>query len=513
MSPENELPILLLMVKNEEEGIERPIRSAAALGIREVIVVDTGSTDGTLRRATEIAEELELGFSTEYVTWSGSFADARNLALDWASLYPNEGRHVLFLDADDEVTGRWHPPPVAEAVGTVQMRMGSDSWTMPRAIPLADPRPRYHGAVHEQLHTGARLLFDTGLTVRHHAGKPSTARWQRDEIVLWEEWSKTKAPRALFYLAQTIECLAGDDRTRQQLAAHLYDTRACLDASEEAFVALVRAAGIHARFPGRHDTPESILEERLRAHERFPDRPEPLVDAAWAFLRAERWASAYAFAKMAQGCTPREDALFLRRTAQWNETYDILSRACLHVPGKLEEGLRITRTAAKHLAPGVAAFDWPRKNLAVYRERLGIAEPFPEEDAAFVGGPPALELDDRVVPGRRDHRKGDAIVGGCHREAVAVGARGATNGEECAVSFDEQRRPLRRLPLIAKHCERIAPADRQRAAVPIKGLVIDRRLRKRHVHHRRRRGRRDKAHVIRRRSRVARRRVHDGCHR
>lgn len=384
-------PVLLLMVKDEEKGIERPLQSAAAIGIREVLLVDTGSTDGTIARGFALADELGLRFSVEHVAWNGSFADARNSALDWAFLYyPNESRYVLFLDADDEVSGTWHSDTTAP-LGLVELRMGTDSWAMPRVIKLDEPLPRYHGAVHELLDTTGRVVTGSGLTVRHHAGKPSRERWKRDEVLLREEVATTKSPRAIFYLAQTIECLADGNDAFLREALGLYEARANDLSNEEGFVAGLRAAGLREQLlelAGGPTTKEAlgILGRRLALHEAFPDRPEPLVDAAFAYLRAARWRLAYTFAKMAQACTPRPDALFLRRTAQWNETYDILSRACLHVPGKLAEGLALTREAARAMGPGVAAFDWPRHNLPLYRKRLHIETPFPEEDPAFVGG-------------------------------------------------------------------------------------------------------------------------------
>ncbi len=387
--------ILLLMVKDEEKGIERPLQSAAAIGIREAMLVDTGSTDATIPRAFALAEGLGIALSVDTIPWPGSFADARNACLALAAqAYPH--RHALFLDADDEVVregGDAAPWAFAPArAHAVTMRLGADSWPMARLIALRAPLPRYHGAVHEVLDVAAvGTLPAAGLTVRHHAGKPSRERWKRDEVLLREEVATTKSPRAVFYLAQTIECLADGNDAFLREALGLYEARAKDLSHEEGFVAGLRAAGILERLLDLADGPTAkealfILGRRLALHEAFPDRPEPLVDAAFAYLRAARWRLAYTFAKMAQACTPRPDALFLRRTAQWNETYDILSRACLHVPGKLAEGLALTREAAQAMGPGVAAFDWPRHNLPLYRKRLHIETPFPEEDPAFVGG-------------------------------------------------------------------------------------------------------------------------------
>jgi hypothetical protein len=321
---------------------------------------------------------------------------------------------VLFLDADDEVTGS---AELTDApLHHVQMRMGNLSWPMLRVVRLVD-LPRYVGTVHEQIVSGGRAISASGLVVRHHAGKSSRPRWERDRALLRAELESHQshqgrgAPvdsgRTRFYLAQTHECL---DELHEAAAHYRAFVRGAR--GEHALVALLRLASLLERDPsvdpglGRRE--EHILALRLEAHEHDPSRPEPLVDAAWAFLRAERWASAYLFAHAGWACAPREDALFLRRTARRNETANVLSRACLHAPGKIDEGLALTRDACLKLAG--APVDWPRLNLALYRQRLGIAAPFPEEGGATEGGPPdPLEHHNRVVPRHREKRKAHPI--------------------------------------------------------------------------------------------------------
>ena len=85
-----------MIVKNEEQNIERAIRSAWP-SASEIIVVDTGSTDHT----KEIANDL--GATVYDFEWTNSFSDARNFSIDKCD-HP----WVLILDADEELFMRDH---------------------------------------------------------------------------------------------------------------------------------------------------------------------------------------------------------------------------------------------------------------------------------------------------------------------------------------------------------------------------------------------------------------------
>jgi glycosyltransferase involved in cell wall biosynthesis len=78
---------------NERRNIEACLRSAA--GFAELVVVDSGSTDGTV----EIAEAL--GAAVAPFRWNGRFPKKRNWTLD---NHPLKSEWALFLDADERVT-------------------------------------------------------------------------------------------------------------------------------------------------------------------------------------------------------------------------------------------------------------------------------------------------------------------------------------------------------------------------------------------------------------------------
>ncbi|MDD4089395.1 MAG: glycosyltransferase [Tissierellia bacterium] len=78
-----------IIAKNEEENIEHCLSHLKPV-VDEQIVIDTGSTDGTI----DIAKEL--GAKVFHFDWIDDFSAARNFALDKA-----KGDWIIFLDCDE----------------------------------------------------------------------------------------------------------------------------------------------------------------------------------------------------------------------------------------------------------------------------------------------------------------------------------------------------------------------------------------------------------------------------
>jgi len=90
--PTDGLTVSLVMIVKDEEAVLGRCLASAVAHVDEVVVVDTGSTDGT------VAVAREHGAKVVETTWNDSFADARNVSLDHAT-----GDWVLYLDADEEL--------------------------------------------------------------------------------------------------------------------------------------------------------------------------------------------------------------------------------------------------------------------------------------------------------------------------------------------------------------------------------------------------------------------------
>jgi tetratricopeptide (TPR) repeat protein len=88
---------LCMIVRDEQETLPRCLRAVAPV-VDEMVIVDTGSRDGTV--------DLARSFGAKVIehTWNGSFAEARNVSFDAAT-----GDWLLYLDADEVLVGQDAP--------------------------------------------------------------------------------------------------------------------------------------------------------------------------------------------------------------------------------------------------------------------------------------------------------------------------------------------------------------------------------------------------------------------
>ena len=85
---------LCMIVKNEEDVLERCLNSVREL-VDEIIIVDTGSEDGTKQTAERFTDQI-YDFQ-----WGDDFAAARNFSFARAS-----GDYLMWMDADEDVYKR-----------------------------------------------------------------------------------------------------------------------------------------------------------------------------------------------------------------------------------------------------------------------------------------------------------------------------------------------------------------------------------------------------------------------
>lgn len=142
----------VLIVKNEEKTLTRCLESIRGV-VDEIVVVDTGSEDGTRDAAGRFTQQVDD------FEWCDDFAAARNFALERAT-----GEWVLSIDADE-----WMLEPAAararleaftrehgeDVIGTFDIvnEMGADGQRSVFAAHRFFRRGRFHflGAIHEQL--------------------------------------------------------------------------------------------------------------------------------------------------------------------------------------------------------------------------------------------------------------------------------------------------------------------------------------------------------------------------
>ena len=144
---------LCMIVKNEAENLERCLETARP-HVEEIVIVDTGSTDGTqaiARRYADVFDEIE---------WPDSFSEARNHSFDLSS-----GDYNIWLDGDDCMPDPADWRKVRRAIGVdgvvglnlLQVDSLPDNQIISGAtnpmlrVVKNHPRIRFKGKVHNQI--------------------------------------------------------------------------------------------------------------------------------------------------------------------------------------------------------------------------------------------------------------------------------------------------------------------------------------------------------------------------
>ena len=117
----------VIITRNEERRLERALHSLAVAD--EIVVVDSGSTDGTLDIAREFTGSVHV-----HADWPG-FGRQKNRALDYAS-----GDWVLSLDADERVT-----PELRDEIEAVLARPQASGYEIPRLSSFCGRFMRHSG--------------------------------------------------------------------------------------------------------------------------------------------------------------------------------------------------------------------------------------------------------------------------------------------------------------------------------------------------------------------------------
>lgn len=209
---------LCMIVRDEERHLDRCLQSVKSL-VREMIVVDTGSTDGT----RDIARRH--GATIIDFPWNEDFAEARNAGLKHAT-----GRWILVLDADEELgemdaKSLQHLIEQPDVYGChVQMinfigAQPGDEYVTDSVCRLFrnDPRIAYTGRIHEDIVPsivaipGSQIAY-ASLTVRHYG--------YLDEVLE----RKKKNERNLAILQKVVEQSPDDPRMRYALGTEYFQT-------------------------------------------------------------------------------------------------------------------------------------------------------------------------------------------------------------------------------------------------------------------------------------------------
>ena len=217
MNTEVKVPKLTLsmVVKNEEKYLRECLESVKEIA-DEIVLVDTGSTDGTIR----IAEEY--GAKIFNFPWGNDFSSARNFALGKST-----GDWILSLDADERLD--YHS--IIEVKKTIEnnallacyCRVKFYDFDEKRNYSLSYPRLftnspeiKFTGKVYEEIETSLIKnkyhLLNSKILI-HHPGYTSSKeeknkKIQRNLLLLSEEYDLNKSALGAFQIAKSYNMLA-----------------------------------------------------------------------------------------------------------------------------------------------------------------------------------------------------------------------------------------------------------------------------------------------------------------
>ena len=267
-----------LIVRNEAPFLRGCLDSLAGK-VDEIVIVDTGSTDGT----QEIA--ASSGARLFHFGWIDDFAAARNRALDAAT-----GAWILYIDADERLDSPVSLSQIvsrADHIGFMmkfQPKIGYSAYREMRLF-KADPRIRFEGRIHERVLPSIEqmcaseglLIGQTDATIRHLG---------------YENDQTRKHARNLPLLTRAVE----DDPERVYLWWHLGETLAEIGAKEKAIDAFRHGIDV-ARTTG---TPRGRIEAAMAAQ-----------SLTRLYLEAGCAANALDVVDDALGLRPKDPALLL----------------------------------------------------------------------------------------------------------------------------------------------------------------------------------------------------------
>jgi tetratricopeptide (TPR) repeat protein len=204
-----------MIVRNEAAFIEDCLQSLAGT-VDEIILVDTGSSDDTLEKASRFP------VSIHHFAWCDDFAAARNYALDRAT-----GDWILYIDADErfQVRDRARLRQTLDDDSKVAWNLRFHpriDWTPYSELRLFrnDPRIRFRGAIHEQIRPGIDVVAaadhlavgDCDLAIQHVGYEDDQTRKNARNIPMLRA-RLARDPDHLFSWWHLGQCLslAGDD--------------------------------------------------------------------------------------------------------------------------------------------------------------------------------------------------------------------------------------------------------------------------------------------------------------
>lgn len=338
-----------MIVKNEEQNIRQALSWGKGI-VCEQIVVDTGSTDHTVK----IAEEM--GAKVFHFPWIEDFSAAKNFAIEQAT-----GEWIAFLDADESFA-KQDAAKVLPLLEKVEKKRGTDGTEVivTKLVSLDDDgKPfsetrhnrifrnkagiRYHNRIHEQLKVqeNGKYRLPVGLdaseqlTIYHTGYAPSvyeqTKKLERNISMLQNEIEKNpKDWKMKVYLAESLA--ANGQRIESDIILNeVYEKG--LDQLEEAvqnvlFSQMLKNIVIEDR--SRQEDRDRLFEVYKKARELGNNNPDfDFILGLWLLHREEYEEVLFYMQKALENVAVFQEKMSLQLSTKYDTLYHAMTQASL----------------------------------------------------------------------------------------------------------------------------------------------------------------------------------------
>jgi glycosyltransferase involved in cell wall biosynthesis len=353
---------LNMIVKDESAIIERCLLSVIPY-ICAAVIVDTGSTDDTIRIMERTLGEAEVPYRI-YRRPFINFMQARNAALDCARSSDLSFKNILLTDADMELVVE-DPKCFDNLTGPsydIVQKAGGLSYHNRRIVSRYETGG-YRGPTHEYLDTPSAGCLGGVYFIDHACGSNRSKKFVRDIDLLLEDLRPhPDNERSWFYLAQSYR-----DNGQPAQAAQAYKRRIELGGwAEEVWDAHCNYA--HA-LKNQGDE-GGFVRELILAHERRPTRAEPLYDLAHYFREHGDNYAALLFAERGLSVPRPNDVLFVNDYVYETGLKEEISICAFYVDGKRGMGLRAANDLALAKNTPSHSREMAKANMFFYIEPL-----------------------------------------------------------------------------------------------------------------------------------------------
>lgn len=269
------------IARNEEKNLPRSIESVKGV-VDELIVVDTGSTDGTIDAARS------LGATVIESEWADDFSTPRNLALEHAT-----GDWIIFLDADEyfpegaeqnirqsiQLAVQRRKVALLIKLVNVDVDTGNEEINSTYLCRIFKRGLHYVGRIHEELRTEENKSVEKILPVPDsvmliiHTGYSSGVNREkaaRNLQMLLKELDSSDEPQRIYgYIAQCYNGLDDFDNAEKYARLDIEHSRkdsTFASSSHRILIRILSGADV--------DRLEERLSEARRSVEDFPSMPE-----------------------------------------------------------------------------------------------------------------------------------------------------------------------------------------------------------------------------------------------